>query len=177
MSVLTSDIGKPHTGIDRAMTAQIFETQCLCRNCKKTILRCNFFRSLSFIQYVGYSVAVVFIQIKNDTRVQCACEVMQYLCKIIRIPSTFFQRINNAICFIKCSFLYCFLHILHSNGQSMSNLNAYIGKQPTVTFRPVYNVYIPQLQFSNRNLYLITECLYEYTSAFNYFLTALRVNV
>mgnify|MGYP005951363617 CR=1 FL=1 len=41
----------------------------------------------------------------NDTRVRCACEVRQhYLCKILRIPWKFFQRIN----------IFCILLIVDS---------------------------------------------------------------
>ena len=72
--------------------------------CRSRWKRCYvviFLDLLSFIYCVGCSAAGVFEKIQtlctcmNETRVRCACDVRQYyLCKIVRIPWKFFQRIN-----------------------------------------------------------------------------------
>ena len=75
----------------------------------------------------------------NDTRVRCACEVRQHcLCKIIRIPWTSFQRINifciSLIVVFFILYYYILLQCVVHAFRSPCNVNASIGKQPTVTF-------------------------------------------
>ena len=80
----------------------------------------------------------------NDTRVRCECVVRQHcMCKIIKISGKSFHRIN-IFCISLCSLFFttnillqCVVHAF----RSPCNLNASIGKQPTVTFST--DIYTP----------------------------------